>query len=544
MSESPGTLAALYEKHKALAWALILLGPIAILAIGVVVAPTTVYDHFIWEDIWGPTLVDAKQLETMCLLPDGDTVDGPCTGGIGTESQGGYTLTSELTYGIVLAILLYGIYMGILRRFSVVTNGAFTAALIPYILMGPTVRSLEDANLFLLPGTTHEANAFAWVFISPWIYFNIAFFAIAGLLLGIFLERAAKGGADARGITIAYAAAPALFVAGYSYVFAFQGHTFHALAHPAWPFLAALAGVLYVYWHALRDNLSKNHVLFAFGLPLIAWPAALQVRWATGGAWTLTGKGIHLEAGLAITGLVLAVTASVYFIARLIARRGNRVAGLYTKPFNVALIFAHMLDGFATYVAIGDPLNLGLSGYSEKHPVSDFFLRFFEGTSLEGTPVASLMFPVVKLLMVLGIIWLLDRDFLAYEESRRKGGAPAMTVETPVEPAKPADGPDAGAGDSDPADGSPDESTTDADSPDVDAGEVDTADSADAPSADEIGQDEAPAAAVDDASEETAEEEAERMENDLNLVGLIKMAIFVLGFAPGLRDFLLVVQGF
>ena len=54
----------------------------------------------------------------------------------------------------------------------------------------------------------------------------------------------------------------------------------------------------------------------------------------------------------------------------------------------------------ATWVALNDPFGFGIPQYSEKHPFSEILLRYWNG----------FMFPFAKVLLVLIVVWVLDRD--------------------------------------------------------------------------------------------------------------------------------------
>lgn len=482
---------------------------------GIQLAPDTFYDRFWWEDIYGPLVVDARQCRTAAQCPG---LEGPP----GVVVKDGYTVTSELTYGAVLAALLYGIYVGLFRRYGIVADGWFVLGLMPWILLGPLARVLEDANVFCQVGTDCDPGVFAYVFISPVIYVHIALYVIAFLLLGVWVrQNAHRDPALLSGIV---AGLLGLGVIAYWAVGTFYAHGFSALV-PLWfVALVALAGTALFHWRARQGLASVNLTVFVLGLPYALGAIYLVVRWLSGGVWSdaawngryfLTagafilamaalvaalvyatslrvgrspsadawaraaarvsdatcaqlGKvgAIALVAGLLLAGILPALASVVQqvparetlvpllmlggaallvcFAFLHVGREQARAPGallVFAVGINVALVFAHMVDGLATWVALEDPLGFGIPQYSEKHPFSEFLLRYWNGS----------LFPFTKLLMVLVVAWMLDR------ESR-----------------------------------------------------------------------EAPAGASLDSR---------------NMVGLVKMAIFVLGFAPGLRDVLRLTMG-
>jgi uncharacterized membrane protein len=151
------------NKEKILIYSILLV--ILIVVLGVVMFPSVFYDQWIWKYYWGPVVADAS-------------------GGVatfnGVVAHEGYTMISEITYGIILILALYGIYR-LIKRLKIEVNWRFALALMPYILFGPISRVLEDTGYF-------EEPTIYW-YISPLIYLQIAIFAILFLLLGYYLEK-------------------------------------------------------------------------------------------------------------------------------------------------------------------------------------------------------------------------------------------------------------------------------------------------------------------------------------------------------------------
>jgi len=144
---------------------------ISIIITGLVLFPSIFYDNWIWKYYWGPVVADSG---VQIGVPDGKAVFNE------VWASEGYTMISELTYGIILILSLYLIYH-LLKKLKIKVNWRFALALLPYIIFGPAVRVLEDANFFDHP--------FIYFFISPFIYAVIAAFAIFFLLLGYYIEK-------------------------------------------------------------------------------------------------------------------------------------------------------------------------------------------------------------------------------------------------------------------------------------------------------------------------------------------------------------------
>jgi len=158
----------IYRKNKNTIYLGILLAIIVIILVGCVVMPSAFYDQWIWKYYWGPVVADAA---------GGSAVYN------GVRVNEGYTLVSEITYGIILVIALYAIYK-LLKKLKIIVDWRFALALMPYIFFGPVSRVLEDAEYFTEP--------FVYWFISPLIYLQIAVYALFFLLLGYYIERRSK----------------------------------------------------------------------------------------------------------------------------------------------------------------------------------------------------------------------------------------------------------------------------------------------------------------------------------------------------------------
>ncbi|HUS99197.1 MAG TPA: DUF63 family protein, partial [Candidatus Thermoplasmatota archaeon] len=143
----------------------IFLGIIVAVIIGYLLAPTLIYDQWIWKYYWGPVIADAA---------------GHSVSFHGVTAQEGYTLFSEITYGIILVAALYGLYK-LLKKLDINIDWYFCLALFPYILFGPVTRVLEDTNYFTDP--------LVYWFISPLIYIQTTLYVLIFLLLGFYLQK-------------------------------------------------------------------------------------------------------------------------------------------------------------------------------------------------------------------------------------------------------------------------------------------------------------------------------------------------------------------
>jgi uncharacterized membrane protein len=93
-----------------------------------------------------------------------------------------YTPIGTLTYGIVLALVVFGTYR-LLRALRIKIDRRFFIGLLPFIIYGGWTRALRDYKLGI-----YESNLFC----SPPIYFFIFAIALASILVGLLIERKTK----------------------------------------------------------------------------------------------------------------------------------------------------------------------------------------------------------------------------------------------------------------------------------------------------------------------------------------------------------------
>ena len=165
------TIIEVYRKNPATFLLRILLVIIVIVIAGLILMPSIFYDQWIWKYYWGPVVADAVN------------TSGGVASHNGIAARVGYTIISEITYGIILVLALYAIYK-LLERLKIAVDWKFALTLMPYILFGPVSRVLEDTGYFEEP--------IAYWFISPLIYLQIAIYALFFLFLGYYLEKKYK----------------------------------------------------------------------------------------------------------------------------------------------------------------------------------------------------------------------------------------------------------------------------------------------------------------------------------------------------------------
>lgn len=368
-----------YGKYGAKLWLISILAFLSILIFGCIFLPEIFWDKFIYRYYWGPLEVDALE-------------SGPILQSDGYEVDQGYTLVSEITYGIVLILALFGIYR-LLERIKIQIDEKFVLSLLPYFLLGGTLRVLEDAELYREP--------YVYLFISPLIYFVIGALIMGALLYCVFLERRDYS------LRIKLMLAGMMFAAFnvvYLFIYFFNHEGFNYMVHPIAPILFSLVFISKLVFYTQRKGEFKAlFTLLLFGMFLFTFSIFLIVLWPSIEPW----KEAYLEAhnlmdvtteplaGALVLSLSLGITIVMLFVARLLKARYSNAA-IFRIPTNSLIIFSQMFDAAATFVGVD------FYGYGEKHPVPRIFFETF-GTSAVFLPL--------KFALAIAIVYLIDISF-------------------------------------------------------------------------------------------------------------------------------------
>ncbi len=324
--------------------------------VGLLLAPGIFYDHFIWKYFWGPIVSDSA---------------GHSVSYHGVGAAEGYTLISEFFYGALLILLVYIMYR-FFRFFGIKIDLPFFVASLPFIILGSTLRVLEDSGLYEKP--------LSYFFISPIIYIQVGIYFFLSIILGIYIERSNK--------KIKLFAVAVLFInAGYVVLYLLFAGKF---SHPVHPLVIALfsAVSLAVFIFFRKKNLDLS--MFSLGLLFLLPSLYLVSIWICGDRW-----GAFSQVNPVIVPLVILITASITFLVFLFAKASGSRA--YSSGINLSLIFAHMIDGWTSYFAVVNPFGMNIN-YGEKHPIPSFLMENFYG----------LGYPLVKLVIIIGIIYAMD----------------------------------------------------------------------------------------------------------------------------------------
>jgi uncharacterized membrane protein len=361
-------LRTITEQHKMTLFLGLFLGIIAVIIIGYLLAPTLVYDQWIWKYYWGPVVADAS---------------GHPVSYNGVTTFEGYTILSEITYGIILVCALYGLYK-LLKKLDIKIDWYFCLALFPYILFGPVTRVLEDTNYFSEP-------AVYW-FISPLIYFQTTLYVLIFLFLGYYLQ---KKTFNPRKTLFILLSVFVLIDGFYTIIWVLGIHYGASLIEPYYFYILSLLAFLPLLYRMIKkQKMTVNTVIFSGGLLVVLPSFFLIGRWIMGNQWS-GSYGTYDNVFLLVIGLVVSIVILVYLIAW-IYRKHDTIM-VYKKPLNLSMLAGHLIDGITSYVSIYDPLHMGLPSYIEKHPASNGLMELWPP-----------LFPIVKFLLIILVIYLFD----------------------------------------------------------------------------------------------------------------------------------------
>ncbi len=354
--------------QKIVLFLVVFLGILAVIIIGYLLAPTLVYDQWIWKYYWGPVVADAT---------------GHSVSYHGVVAQEGYTLLSELTYGIILVFSLYGLYK-LLKKLDIGIDWYFCLALLPYILFGPVTRVLEDTNYF--------AEPYVYWFISPLIYFQTTFYVLIFLILGYYLEK--KAMPQRKTLLILFLLF--IYIDGVYTVLWYLGIRFGVSGiEPSFFYVLSLLAFLPLLYPLIKkQRMRVNTVVFSGGL-LVVLPCFFLIgRWIIGDQWS-DSYGTYVNVLVLVVGLVLLIVSTVYLVAW--RYRTHDSVSAYKHPLNLSMLAGHLIDGITSYVSIYDPLQMGLPSYVEKHPASISLMEVWPP-----------LFPIVKFLLIILVIYVFD----------------------------------------------------------------------------------------------------------------------------------------
>jgi len=348
-------ISSFYEKNKAKLWLMIVVIPIVVLVTGSILARQIFWDSFLWRYFWGPVVADAE----------GAPVNG---------ISSGYNIVNTATYGLILVVSFLGIFE-LIKDFDIEIDRTFIYTLIPWIMLGGSLRSLEDAALF--------ADPLDKFMITPMIYFFLGFSALFLMLLGAYLSTKQfeqKTSRILRALVLVPVPIIYLIISNHldPFFLSFIMIVFVALS------ISYLLGLKYF-------EFNEKYLFFTYGITFLSLSLAFNLY------FIFFREGTNPLEPPIIIGLATAVTLlllSVFWVAdriplRIVKSNSFEVLG---RPLNLLIIWTHLFDASSTYRGIT------VYGYIEKHVLPAYFIEM---------TFPSIIF-VLNITLVLVVIFVLD----------------------------------------------------------------------------------------------------------------------------------------
>ncbi len=349
----------IYIEHKRVFWAFVLIGTPLILLAGCILWREVFWDGFIWKYLWGPVIADAG----------GAPVDGVYSG---------YNPVNTVVYGIVLMVALVGVY-DLIEYFDISVDTGFVLSLLPWVVLGGSLRTLEDAGLF--------GESLAPLFISPVIYLLLGTGAVLTMVLGAVVS--VKDHGDAVRVLILL---PPLMVYGIL-----------GLPHSL-QIGSAGAVVLSIFYYLGRKRrvLDERYLFVTYGTALLVMSLSYNVYLL--GALEGTNPGELFIIPIFTVLVTLSFALAMYLNDRFRQGKGALQLFIFSK-LNLLIVFSHFFDASATYRGIKH------YGYTEKHVIPAYAIE------LVGDPVVMFLLKLVLVVVVVMVMDVIYRDEL-YQHPR------------------------------------------------------------------------------------------------------------------------------
>ncbi|MEF8873471.1 MAG: DUF63 family protein [Candidatus Thermoplasmatota archaeon] len=344
-----------YRDNKLKVWMFLLVGIPAALLIGSLLMPELFWEKFLWRYFWGPVVADAK----------GHTVNGV---------SAGYNPVNTVGYALTLIVSFFGIYE-IIDYFEIEIDRKFVYSLLPWVVLGGSLRSLEDVGLF-----KHPLDKFM---ITPLIYIVLGMSALSLLIIGAWLSSLDfEGGKKRVSRLLVLLPIPIFYLSAWSVL-----DPYFALFQ-----LVIFGGIFLCYRFGSKlFSFNEKYLLFSYGLVTVLLTLGYNLYYIIE-----LPSANPIEAVL-IPGIGAALTliffSVLWSIDRLSGGDRKRSCGVFSQPLNIVLCFSHLFDASSTYRGIAE------YGYSEKHVLPEALIQG------AGTPL--IIFPI-KLLLIVLIVYTLD----------------------------------------------------------------------------------------------------------------------------------------
>jgi len=175
-------------------WTAVVGAALVALVGGSVLFTDAVYGNFVWHYFWGPVYADAQGAQ--CAVWSSGAAEllysnAACAAASEPVAYPGYTLVSEAGYAVTLLTALVGVHF-MLNRLRIGQRLELLYALFPFVLLGGTLRVVEDANNAaetfgnVEPFISYPLNT---LIISPVIYFVMFAVTLVALSGSVALAR-------------------------------------------------------------------------------------------------------------------------------------------------------------------------------------------------------------------------------------------------------------------------------------------------------------------------------------------------------------------
>lgn len=369
----------------------ILVGVPLLVALIVQVQPA-VYDDVVWKYYWGPIKADAENVASL-------THDG-------VVAHSGYNVVNTLTWALLLGVCIVGLAQ-MLTTFKAPMDDKLIVGATAWVVVGSAAHVLEDAGLF--------DGWLQYLFITPPIYLLFGAFGVASFLVGQWMRRTAELRKHQDGSPNLHAALRVLWLVHIVFVLVWTG-----LWLKDWPDIVVYVNPLWVALFAVVNFAVARHftlkrgrvdpalltLLLSLGTYLLV--GAYLVTYITD-PWNDLASDVAMpSSSILAPALALGAVAVVYAVARWRHKAGSKSAWAYLVPINLLVVFAQMVDAFATSIGID------LAGYREKHVLSAKVIDVTRdageswGIGLLAKYPTFTGFATVKLLVSLLVVYAID----------------------------------------------------------------------------------------------------------------------------------------
>ncbi len=343
-----------YRTNKLKSWLILLGVPSAILMVGSLLFPEIFWDRFLWRYFYGPVVADAE----------GQAVNG---------ITAGYNPVNTLSYALALIVTFFGVYE-LLNHYGVKVKKTIIYSLIPWVVLGGSLRSLEDQGLF--------RPLLDRMMISPIIYIVLGLLVVFLISLYFFTDLS-----DAQMVKRKENLYRALLITPAPLIYLFSSPFLEHHSHEF--YVIVLCGIAVFYLAGLKYlKFDETYLLLANGIMLLLLSLSYNVYYSI---------SANPEEILIIPGLTLLITSMIFltlWVGDKIfkGKDASTVLYIFIQPLNLLIIFSHLLDASSTYRGIS------AYGYVEKHVLPEVFIE---------AAGPWIMIPINILLVIL-VIYILD----------------------------------------------------------------------------------------------------------------------------------------